>query len=60
MVLDAGRAGLERRAQAKGASARVLELARMVLLAADGLTGAHAAPLRPGDGADRGGQRQTK
>jgi transposase len=39
-VPDADRAELERRARAKGAPARVAERARIVLLAADGLTGA--------------------
>ena len=43
MVPDADRAELERCARAKGASARVVERARIVLLAADGLTGAQIA-----------------
>ena len=43
MVSDADRAELERCARAKGASARMVELARTVLLAADGLTGAQIA-----------------
>ena len=43
MVPDAGRAELERRARAKGAPARVVERARIVLLAAAGLTGAQIA-----------------
>jgi len=42
-VPDAGRAELERRARAKGAPARAAERARIVLLAADGLTGAQIA-----------------
>jgi transposase len=42
-VPDADRAELERRARAKGAPARVVERARIVLLAADGLTGAQIA-----------------
>ena len=42
-VPDADRTELERCAQAKGASARVVERARIVLLAADGLTGAQIA-----------------
>ena len=42
-VPDRDRAELERRARAKGASARVVERARIVLLAADGLTGAQIA-----------------
>jgi Homeodomain-like domain len=43
MVPDADRAELERRARSKGAPARVVERARIVLLAADGLTGAQIA-----------------
>ena len=43
MVPDADRAELERCARVKGASARVVERARIVLLAADGLTGAQMA-----------------
>ena len=43
MVSDADRAELERRARPKGAPARVVERARIVLLAADGLTGAQIA-----------------
>jgi hypothetical protein len=50
MVPDADRAELERRARSKGVPARVAERARIVLLAADGLTGAQiagrAAPSR--------------
>ena len=42
-VPDADRAELERRARSKGAPARVVERARIVLLAADGLTGAQIA-----------------
>src|SRR5512132_3505408 len=42
-VPDADRAELERRARARGAPARVAERARIVLLAADGLTGAQIA-----------------
>jgi transposase len=42
-VPDADRAELERRARSKGAPARVAERARIVLLAADGLTGAQIA-----------------
>jgi transposase len=42
-VSDADRAELERRARSKGAPARVVERARIVLLAADGLTGAQIA-----------------
>jgi transposase len=42
-VPDADRAELEKRARAKGAPARVVERARIVLLAADGLTGAQIA-----------------
>src|SRR3974390_2445393 len=42
-VPDADRAELERRARAKGAPARVVERARIVLLAADGLTGPQIA-----------------
>src|SRR5580704_16241185 len=42
-VPDADRAELERRARAKGAPARVAERARIVLLAADGLTGEQIA-----------------
>lgn len=38
-VPDADRAELERRARSKGAQARVVERARIVPLAADGLTG---------------------
>ena len=43
MVPDADRAKLERRARSKGAPARVAERARIVLLAAEGLTGAEIA-----------------
>ena len=43
MVPDADRAELERRARSRGAPARVVERARIVLLAADGLTGAQIA-----------------
>jgi transposase len=43
MVPDADRAELERRARSKGAPARVVERARIVLLAAEGLTGAEIA-----------------
>jgi transposase len=43
MVPGADRAELERRARSKGAPARVVERARIVLLAADGLTGAQIA-----------------
>ena len=42
-VPDSDRAELEQRARAKGAQARVVERARIVLLAADGLTGAQIA-----------------
>jgi len=42
-VPDADRAELERRARSKGAPARVVARARIVLLAADGLTGAQIA-----------------
>jgi transposase len=42
-VPDADRAELERRARSKGAPARMVERARIVLLAADGLTGAQIA-----------------
>ena len=42
-VPDVDRAELERRARSKGAPARVVERARIVLLAADGLTGAQIA-----------------
>ena len=42
-VPDADRAELERRARSKGAPARVVERARIVLLAADGLTGPQIA-----------------
>jgi transposase len=42
-VPDADRAELERRARSKGAPARVVERARIVLLAADGLPGAQIA-----------------
>lgn len=42
-VPDADRAELDRRARAKGAPARVVERARIVLLATDGLTGAQIA-----------------
>src|SRR5437763_12601228 len=42
-VPDFDRAELERRARAKGAPARVVERARIVLLAADGLTGPQIA-----------------
>ena len=38
-VPDGDRAELERRARDRGAQARVAERARIVLLAADGLTG---------------------
>jgi transposase len=43
MVPDADRAELERRARDRGAPARVAERARIVLLAADGLTGSQIA-----------------
>jgi transposase len=43
MVPDADRAELERRARSKGVPARVAGRARIVLLAADGLTGAQIA-----------------
>ena len=43
MVPDADRAELERRARDRGAQARVAERARIVLLAADGLTGPQIA-----------------
>jgi len=43
MVPDADRAELERRARDRGAQARVAERARIVLLAADGLTGRQIA-----------------
>jgi hypothetical protein len=50
-VPDADRAELDRRARAKGAPVRVAERARIVLLAADALSGAQiagrAAPSRP-------------
>ena len=42
-VPDADRAKLERRARDRGAEARVAERARIVLLAADGLTGPQIA-----------------
>jgi transposase len=42
-VPDGDRAELERRARSKGAPARVVERARIVLLAADGMTGAQIA-----------------
>ena len=42
-VPDADRAELERRARSKGAPARVVERARIVLLAAAGLTGSQIA-----------------
>jgi transposase len=42
-VPDADRAELERRARSKGAPARVVERARIVLLAAEGLAGAQIA-----------------
>src|SRR5438046_10650018 len=42
-VPDSDRAELERRARSKGAPARVVERARIVLLAADGLTGRQIA-----------------
>jgi len=42
-VPDSDRAELERRARSKGAPARVVERARIVLLAADGLTGPQIA-----------------
>src|SRR5215472_10524475 len=42
-VPDADRAELERRARSTGAPARVAKRARIVLLAADGLTGAQIA-----------------
>jgi hypothetical protein len=42
-VPDADRAELERRARSKGAPARVAERARIVLLAAAGLSGAQIA-----------------
>jgi transposase len=42
-VPDSDRAELEQRARAKGAPARLVERARIVLLAADGLTGAQIA-----------------
>jgi transposase len=42
-VPDSDRAELERRTRAKGAPARVVERARIVLLAADGLTGPQIA-----------------
>jgi transposase len=44
LTVPAGdRAALERRARSKGSAARVVERARIVLLAADGLTGAQIA-----------------
>ena len=43
MVPDADRVELERRARAKGGPTRAVERARIVLLAADGLTGAQIA-----------------
>jgi transposase len=43
IVPDADRAELERRARSKSAPARVVERARIVLLAAEGLTGAEIA-----------------
>ena len=43
MLPAADRAELERRARSKGAPARVVERARIVLLAADGLTGPQIA-----------------
>jgi transposase len=43
MVPDADRAELERRARSKGAPARVVERARIILLAGEGLTGAEIA-----------------
>jgi CRP-like cAMP-binding protein len=42
-VPDSDRVELERRARSKGAPARVVERARIVLLAADGLTGPQIA-----------------
>ena len=42
-VPDSDRAELERRARSEGAPARVVERARIVLLAADGLTGPQIA-----------------
>src|ERR1700745_4128443 len=42
-VPDSDRAELEQRARSKGVPARVVERARIVLLAADGLTGAQIA-----------------
>jgi Homeodomain-like domain-containing protein len=42
-VTDADRARLERRARDRGAEARVAERARIVLLAAEGLTGPQIA-----------------
>jgi transposase len=42
-IPDSDRAELERRARSKGAPARVVERARIVLLAADGLTGPQIA-----------------
>lgn len=48
-VPDADRAKLERRARDRGAPARVVERARIVLLAADGLTGPQiAGRVHPG------------
>ena len=52
-VTDADRVKLERRARDRGAPARVAERARIVLLAADGLTGpqiAGAGRLHRADG----------
>ena len=43
LVPDADRAELERRARSRAAPARVVEQARIVLMAADGLTGAQIA-----------------
>ena len=43
LVADADRAELERRTRSKGVPARVAARARIVLLAADGLTGAQIA-----------------
>ena len=51
-VTDADRAKLERRARDRGAQARVAERARIVLLAAEGLTGPQIAGAGRVHGAD--------
>src|SRR5574342_885187 len=49
-VPDADRRGLERRVRDKGASARVVERARIVLLAAEGVPGKRIAAMVGGAG----------